>query len=119
LLPSTVISAGQSIPSEWVNVSKSDLAGPFPWYKTVVGTADPTEESPGLVTIAGTSTDAFVAEFRGVFEFKTSVATANTPLGVNLRRRIHEERALSAILAQKNVLMRILSTGTTPAVSPV
>jgi hypothetical protein len=102
-----------------VNVSKSDLAGPFPWYKTVVGTADATEESPGLVTIAGTGTDPFVAEFRGVFHFKTSVATANTPMALNLRRRIHEERALGAIIAQKNVLMRILSTGTTPAVSPV
>lgn len=119
LIPSVLKGVGQTIPSDWISVPKNDLAGPFPWYKTVVGTADPTEESPGLVTLAGTGTDSYTAEFRGVFEFKTSVATTNTPMSVALRRRIHEERTLNAILSQKTLLMRILATGPTPAVSPV
>ena len=46
LLPSTYIGADQTCPTEWVHVPRSDLAGPIPWYKTVAGTADPTEESP-------------------------------------------------------------------------
>lgn len=119
LIPSAGKGVGQTVPTEWVVVPKMDLAGPFPWYKTVVGAADATEESPGLVTIAGTGTDAVISEYRGVFEFKTSVATANTPLALSLRKRIHEERTLNAIVAQRTLLMRILSTGTPPAVSSV
>lgn len=79
LIPSAFISEAATVPTEWVNVAKSELAGPLPWYKAVQGAADATEESPGSFMIVGSTTDAFKAEFRAVFQFKTAVAPANTP----------------------------------------
>lgn len=106
LIPSTVITSRQTTPSPWVNVSKSDLAGPFPWYKSVPGAADPTEESPGAVYIAGDgATDAFAVEFAGVMEFKVAAATANTPQEIKLiaelrllRQKVHKEKRREDLL---------------------
>lgn len=108
LLPSNVKGVGQTVPTEWTRVNKTDLAGPFPWYKSVAGTADPTEESPGAIVLAGTGTDTYIFEMRGVFEFKTSVGTANTPAMVALRSKVREERLATMTNAERGVLLRIL-----------
>lgn len=108
LLPSTYLSDEVTKPTEWVSVGKGELAGPFPWYKTVGGSADPTEESPGSIYIAGTSTDAFALEIRGVFEFKTAVAAANTPVAIKARQQLHRDRVTSEVGRERAVLLRLL-----------
>jgi len=111
LLPSAFLSGGTSLPTEWVVVTAKDLAGPLPWYKTIPGSADPTEEAPGTICVAGVSTDTYAIEFRGVFEFKVAVSTANTPLMVEARRlRIEQARA-----SQRTRLVAALSGAALPA----
>jgi hypothetical protein len=92
LLPSCLVDSSQTVPSDWVKVSRQDLAGPFAWYKALAGTADPTEESPGLMCIAGTSTDPAALEIEGVYEFKAAAATANTPAALGHLAEIRLER---------------------------
>jgi hypothetical protein len=113
VIPSCYLGNLQTVNSEWIRVPKADLAGPFPWYKTIAGSADPTEESPGYIVVVGTGTDTFYVEFRGVFTFKVSLATANTPVALEARRKIREERRLRAIAQEKEVLLKILSTAST------
>ena len=79
LLPSTYMEATETVPSAWVVVSPKDLAGPLPWYKSVAGAADATEEAPGVLCLGGTTTDAYSFEIKGVLEFKTAVSTSNSP----------------------------------------
>ncbi len=114
VLPSTFLSPVQVAPTEWVHVPKADLAGPFPWYKTISGTADPTEESPGQFAVVGTGTDTFYAEFRGTFEFKVSLATANTPAALKLRAEVREARARKYIESERAILLRVLSSQQSP-----
>ncbi len=90
LVPSAYLAGGTSVPTEWVEVSQSELAGPLPWYKSIPGTADATEEYPGSISICGTGTDTYSLEMRGVFEFKTAVATANTPEELKLREALRQ-----------------------------
>jgi len=105
LIPSCVEGQDATVPTEWVRVPKSDLAGPLPWYKSVQGTADATEEAPGQIVIAGSGTDVFILEIRGVIEFKVAVATANTPAEIALRTRLRAERvAQQKESAQRRVL---------------
>lgn len=105
LIPSCVVAQDATVPTEWVNVPKVDLAGPFPWYKTVQGTADSTEEFPGQISIAGSGTDVFIIEIRGIIEFKVSVSTGNTPAELALRAKLRQERtALAKEAAQKRAL---------------
>lgn len=116
LLPSVAFGQAQTVPSEWVKVSAQDLAGPLPWYKTIPGTADPTEESPGVLVVVGSASDAFSLEVRGIFEFKTSVATGNTPAAIAARARLREERIKVAMATERDVLLRIL--GGIPSTPP-
>ncbi len=109
LIPSTIKGVGQTVPSPWVHVPKRDLAGPFPWYKTVPGTADSTEESPGQCIAVGTGTEAVTVEFKGVIEFKTSLNSANTPLAVRLREMIRKERQAFVLEAEKNRLLKVMA----------
>jgi len=118
LIPSVIKGVGQSCPTAWVVIPKSDLAGPFPWYKSVAGAADPTEESPGAIYLAGTGTEAYNLEVRGVFEFKTAVSTSNTPMARQLRDAVRRERLEAARLAERAVLLRILSTETGKQIVP-
>jgi len=120
LLPSCMMDLDQTVPSEWITVSRSELAGPLPWYKTIQGTADSTEEAPGQLVVVGTGSEAFGVELRGVIEFKTAVSTANTPMAIRLRalaraerleaERERESRAIRAILAPHAPVSAALST---------
>lgn len=111
LLSSCLISITQTVPSEWCRPSRQELAGCFPWYKSVPGSADPTEEGPGQVTIVGTGSEVFMLEVRGRFEFKTSVATTNTPDAIIdrmtqkiLRKQEIEKRRMMALLYAADAL---------------
>jgi len=114
LLPSCVNAVGSTHPSEWVHVSRSELAGPFPWYKSVAGTADATEEAPGSFVVIGTGTETFTLEFRGVFEFKTAVATVNTPVALVARQQLHAERVSLERAFARESLLRILNNSKCP-----
>ncbi len=113
LLPSIYYGTTYTKPSEWCTVSKSELAGPFPWYKSINGAADTTEEAPGYFVFAGTGTDNPVFEIKGVLEFKTSVATADTPLAKKLLAQLREERRLAAIGREREAVLKVF----TPAAS--
>jgi hypothetical protein len=117
LIDSTVLGPRSTVPSQWVSVPRKQLAGPFPWYKTIHGTADPTEETPGAIYVAGTTTEPFVLEVVFVIEFKSSVATANTPSLVLLRSQLRELRLKAAADKRRDVLLKALSQAsqTTPA----
>lgn len=113
LIPSTHLNSGMSVPTQWVNVPKPDLRGPLEWYKTIPGTADPTEEAPGLLvySMTGTGSVAYtiLIEVRGVFEFKTAVATGATPLMRELLSRLHEEKERVVREREKNQVLRTLA----------
>jgi len=111
LLPSTILGADSTCPTEWVRVGRSDLADPLPWYKTIPGTADATEESPGALVVAtsNSSSDLVVLEMRGVFEFKTAVNAANTPQAMAAYGKLREERLRTVVEAQRELLLRILA----------
>jgi len=117
LLPSTYFSHNYTRPSDWVVVSGSELAGPFPWYKSVNGTADTSEEGPGYICIAGTTTQTFYYELYAVFEFKTAVAPANTPLARQAVQAVVAERRELALRRERDVLLRALASAP-PAASP-
>ena len=111
LLPSTVFSSVTTTPSSWVQVPPKDLAGPFPWYKSIPGAADPTEEAPGQIIIASTASgsDTFLLEMKGVFEFKTAVSTANTPEELRLLQARREIRKARQLEAEQRAMARVLA----------
>lgn len=109
LLPSAILGMTATVPTEWVNVTGSELAGPFPWYKSVPGTADPTEESPGVIVLYGGGTDGFTLEIKGVIEFKTAVATGNTPLERERILKCREERVLGIRAAERDRILKVLA----------
>ncbi len=105
LIPSTFLGVRSTVPTEWVRVAKNDLSGPLPWYKSIAGAADTTEEAPGQLVVAGTGTEGFTLEIRGVVEFKVAVSAANTPAELALRARLRSERvAREKEAAQQRVL---------------
>ncbi len=109
LIPSVYLGGDTTIPTEWAVVPKSDLSGPLPWYKAIRGAADVTEETPGYLCIAGTGSASFVVEVRAVYEFKTSVAPANTPSAISLRKQLLAERVQMVKEREKDQVLRLLS----------
>lgn len=111
LLPSVAITSSQQCPTNWVKVPALDLKGPLPWYKTIPGTADSTEEAPGqLVFNSGiTNSPTLQIEVKGVFEFKTSVATANTPAAIKARKVLHDYRVQTVDNDERERLIKLLA----------
>ncbi len=119
LLPSCVLGGDQTVPTEWVNVPPKDLAGPLPWYKSVTGGADGTEEQPGAIFVtSGGATDPYLLEIRGLYEFKTAVAPANTPAAVAARETIRKERLISEQKREADRILGLLSSKTAVATKP-
>jgi hypothetical protein len=109
LLASVMKGSNSTVPTEWCRVRNSELSGAFPWYKTIPGTADPTEEAPGYMVLAGGTTGIYTLEMRGVFEFKDAVASGNTPAAVAMRQRIHQERVQLALDKERALLLKVLA----------
>ncbi len=95
LVSSCILTANNTHPTEWVVVPQQDLAGPLPWYKTIAGASVYEESFPGVLYIAGSTTNAFGLEVRGIYEFRQAVAAANTPAALQARQllRLERERA--------------------------
>ncbi len=117
LLSSTLLGADATVPSSWVHATPQELRGPLPWYKTVLGTADPTEEQPGAIVIAGSGTDVYALEIEGEVEFKVSVATGNTPDQIALRAALRRKREEAVRMAEREALLRVLAAPTSSTVS--
>lgn len=109
LIPSTELGQGQLVPTNWVNVPPGDLAGPLPWYKTILGSADATEESPGVFVLIHTASQTYSVEFFIEYEFKAAVAPANTPAAVSLLAEVLAARRKAAHEAERKRLLRALS----------
>jgi len=112
LLPSTFLSTQATVPSDWVRVPKKDLAGPLPWYKTIPGGADSTEEAPGVICVSttGGATDSFSLEIRGRITFKTAVATGNTPIAIKARQLLREERITAERSLARDAILRVIGS---------
>jgi len=110
LLPAAVLGSRQTVPTAWISPSKSELAGALPWYKTIQGSADPTEEAPAQLVVAGTTTEGYVLEVSGVFEFKGAVATANTPAAIKLREELRVLRLARVDAVERERLLAVLGT---------
>ncbi len=110
-MPCAILLARQTVHSDWVNVPKAILQGPFPWYKTVAGSADTTEETPGYLAFNGTGTEGVYFEVKGVYEFKTPVATANTPVALALLAKIRKERRDAIVRRARERLLGTIPTG--------
>lgn len=95
-----------TVPTEWCHVNRKELAGYNPWYKTVVGSPDPSTEVQGnIFVISPSGTDTYVMQLRGIVQFKGSVPTGSTPM----------VRQLNEMRREKERLLKILSA--TPGVS--
>lgn len=106
-LISSALSAGSSsVPTEWVTPSASELAGYFPWYKTVPGSLDASEEAPCTIALwSASASGTFALELRGEYVYRDAIATANTPELVALRAKVRaEQRKLRADAERRQVL---------------
>jgi hypothetical protein len=108
VLPAAILGLVQQVPTNWVEVPKADLAGPLTWYKSLLGTADATEESPGLLVLVHTTLVAYTVEIEGNYLFKTAVAPANTPMALKLAQEIRASRVLAAQDRERVALRRLL-----------
>lgn len=95
-----IMGGGQVTPTQWAHVSKTALRGMFPWYKTIPGSLDPSEENVGYFFLRGTGSEVVCIEFEGVFEFKGPVSTGSTP-ALRVQQAVARERQrLLQILSQ-------------------
>lgn len=117
LIPSCFMPGHQQTPSAWIRVSKKELQGPFPWYKTIQGTVDTTEESPGQMCflINSNTTSTLYVEFKGVFEFKTSIASGNTPMYLEFLKKVREERVKKRDDEDRGKLLRVIASASNTA----
>ncbi len=96
---STLLGTAQAKPTDWVNIPRQSLQGYLPWYKTIAGTLDPSEEVQGNIYVCGTGTEIVHVEFMGVIEFKAPAAAANTPMIRKAQLLEKEKQRLLQILA--------------------
>ncbi len=111
-VPSTIAQIGENphrtvagdqttVPSPWVDVPRGVLAGMHPWYKSVAGTPESSEENQGILCVvdSGGTTSGATLEVEGICELRAGSSTSNTPLerAVALRRR--EKARLVSLLA--------------------
>lgn len=118
VIPSTVKGSQQSVPTSWVTVSRKDLAGPLPWYKSLLGGADATEESPGLIVLIHITSVEYFLEVFIEYEFKTAVATANSPAQLQLLRELVQSRRNQELVSERDRLLRVLAAKAEAQVSP-
>lgn len=117
LLCGVVLPVAHTIPTGWATVPRKELAGALPWYKTISGTDAADFEYPGLLVLAGTTTDPYLMEIAGVYEFKDPVATANTPEEVLMVRQLRASRQERARQQARDAVLRVISP-TAPGAVP-
>ncbi len=113
IVPSVYQTSTEVVPSSWVVVPKSDLAGPLPWYKTQTTTGN--DEFPGYLVTVGSNLDI---EYMATLEFKGSVDPANTPAWQEFRRKYREEIAARQYQVERERLVAILAMKGLTATNP-
>ncbi len=93
-----VLGSTSTVPTNWCKVDPPALQGYLPWYKTIAGTLDSSEEIQGYIFLVGTGTEVYSLELRGICEFKNPVATGNTPqVRAALKRQQDKQRVLELL----------------------
>lgn len=98
------IAFAATVPGQWRVVPRSALQGYQTWYKTVVGTPDPAQESQGTIFLNGAGTDTVTVEIEAVFELKAPCNTAVTPAERARREVARERERLLAILGSSTLI---------------
>jgi len=105
-LSSVFLGDEETVPSNWVNVDRGALAGMHPWYKTVAGTPEVSEEVVGVIYVrCGGATATPGLEMRGTVEFRAASSTATTPLERALAQRRREKARMMNLLAMPDVVV--------------
>lgn len=116
VVPCAYMASTTTDPSEWIHVPSEDLRGVFPWYKSIAGGADSTEEAPGQLSIySGNASGAYLIEIRGRIEFAGSVPPANTPEELALLRALRLKREKEVRERERAGLLSVLSGGSQTA----
>ncbi len=118
-LDCVILGSQQSVPTAWHKVNKQSLQGYFPWYKTVQGSLDSSEEVQGSIFVVGTGSETFSLELRGVAELKNPVAIGNTPQLRTARRQENQRDKILAILSTPAAASQQSTGSRGPAASPV
>ena len=92
--------------------TKDELRGPLPWYKALIGGADPTEEQPGQICVVGSATDNFLLEIFGVIEFKVAISTSNSPMELRVLEQLRKARADQTQARERDRLLKVLAPST-------
>jgi len=94
-----VITPTATVPSGWRTVSRRDLVGYQPWYKTIAGSPDPAQEVQGRIYLAGLASDFWTVEVEVVYQFKSPCTSSATPAERGARECALERERLLRILA--------------------
>lgn len=120
VIPSLYMGLNCTTSSGWKDVPKADLTGPLPWYKSLLGTADATEESPGLFVMVKQALAQCgpAVEIEGVYEFRAAIAPANTPMLLKLQAEVSAARRSAALQREREALLRVLAPSCATAKTP-
>jgi len=89
-------------------VRPATLNGPLPWYHTRAGTYDVTESVPATIVFGGGASDNVSVWYSGTFEFKDPIPTSSTPLALECRIRLRDERERIAHEQARLAILRAL-----------
>jgi hypothetical protein len=109
----TYSSQFSTVPSQWVRIPHKSLRGEFPWYKTIAGSQDISEEVLGfLCAWSSNATGLVTFEWRGIIEFKDPVDDSNTPLLREARRKARELRRKAIDMVARRKLLGVITIQT-------
>ncbi len=105
-ITASLLSSSQTVPSDWSTVNPSSMTA-LKWFKTIQGTMDSFDEIQGIIYVTGSTTESFLLEVKGVYEFKGQADPGNTP-------EMREKRRLARLDRQRQLLLNILSAKAEP-----
>lgn len=95
-----------TVPTPWKNVPSNVLKSYMPWFKTILGSPDPAEETQGNIFLRGITSDQYGIEIDAIFAFREPISTSVTPM----------ERGKIECAREKERILRVLGTlAPTPA----
>lgn len=97
-----ILPLSATVPTPWKNVPPAILKSYMPWFKTILGSPDPAEETQGNIFLRGNTTDQYAIEIDAIFEFREPLSTSVTPA----------ERGRLECEAERVRLLRILASTT-------
>lgn len=89
-----------TVPTAWKTVPGNVLQSYMPWFKTIVGSPDPAEETQGNIYLRGSGVDQYAIEIDAVFLFREPISTSVTPA----------ERGKLECQAERDRILRVLGS---------